>query len=221
MAEQLTRVLSLALRHKPDLFAVVINNEGWTSLPALVAGLNSHFPALLVSQDLIRQFVAGQLIERFEIQDSRIRALYGHSLQHVSVGELRTPPALLFHATQAILLPRIRTDGLLAKGRNGVHLTARWDYALSVRDTHTRKGQKGVILAVQTEETKFKGVMFYQATKHIWLSPYIPARFLSVVPLGQNSPEVPPRTLVPLDNAYNRAIMRSRITELSDGEKLL
>lgn len=219
MADSLARILSLALRHNPALFGTEVDANGWTSIPALVSGIIVQFPALSVTEERVREHVAEQLIERFEIQEDRIRALYGHSLQHVTVGEIATPPALLFHATKAILLPRIRTDGLIAKGRNGVHLTARWNYALSVRDTHTQKGQRGVILAVETEATKFKGIVFYQATPHVWLSPYVPARFLSMVPVEHRaSPTSPPGTLIPFDNPNNHDILRIRIAALSDDD---
>jgi putative RNA 2'-phosphotransferase len=215
MADQLTRILSLALRHKPDVFGIAVDSQGWADLPSLVAGIQANFPAVPVTEESVREFVAAQLVERFEIQATRVRALYGHSLQHVTVGEQATPAGILYHATRAVLLPRIRATGLEARGRNGVHFTAKWEYALSVSETHTRKGQRGVILAVKTEDTLQKGVVFYRATEHIWLSPYVPARFLSMVPLPAGSSRaLPPGTLVPLDNSQNRAILRRGIDEL-------
>jgi putative RNA 2'-phosphotransferase len=220
MAEPLTRILALALRHKPELFGIAVDNQGWADLERLSAGLCAHFPALPAAADQIREFVAGDIVERFEIEGERIRALYGHSLQHVIVGELAEPPALLYHATRAVLLPRIREHGLLAKGRNGVHLTTRWDYAVSVRDTHSQAGQRGVILAVETEKTRFKGIVFYRATEHVWLSPYIPASYLAFVSIEPTTRvgSRPPGTLVPLDNMYNRAIVQARLSELCEAE---
>lgn len=219
MAEPLTRILALALRHKPELFGIAVDNQGWADLEKLSAGLTAHFPALPASPDRIRDFVARDVVERFEIRGERIRALYGHSLQHVIVGEQAEPPPLLYHATRAVLLPGIRQNGLLAKGRNGVHLTVRWDYAVSVRDTHSRAGHRGIILAVETEKTRFKGIVFYRATEHVWLSPYIPSRFLAVVPLDSaRTQNHPSGMLIPLDNHDNNAILRAELEGLSGDE---
>jgi putative RNA 2'-phosphotransferase len=213
MADQLTRILSLALRHKPELFGITVDSQGWTDLRSLIAGLRAHLPT--VTEASVQEFIEGQVIERFESQGDRVRALYGHSLQHVAVGEQATPPDVLYHSTQAILLPRIVAAGLQAKGRNGVHLTPSWDYALSVRNTHTRQGHRGIILAVRRDDTAFKGIVFYRATEHVWLSPYIPACFLSIVPLAPDvQPSLPPRTFVPLDNTDSRAILRARMDQL-------
>jgi putative RNA 2'-phosphotransferase len=215
MASRLTRIVALALRHKPEEFSVSVDSRGWCDLSALADGISARFPELLLNPEIIRRFVEEEPVQRFQIEDGRIRALYGHSLSHVGIGEVVPPPPLLFHATQAIFLPRIRSGGLVSKSRNGVHLTSRWDYALSVRDTHTRTGKRGVILAVETEKTRFKGVVFYRATAHIWLSPYVPPRFLSMVSLSDGeSPKEPPEALVPLDNAEHGAILRSRLNEL-------
>jgi putative RNA 2'-phosphotransferase len=201
VADQLTRIVSLALRHKPELFAVNIDNDGWTSLASLASGLSARFPALSITEDLLRETVFNQTIERFEIREGNIRALYGHSLSHVSIGEPNQPPPLLFHATRSLLLPTIRSFGLVAKGRNGVHLTSKWEYALSLRNIHSRRGHRGVILAVRTADTALKGVPFNQATSHIWLSPHIPARFLCLATIGPDSTTGPCGLTLIQDNA--------------------
>lgn len=216
MSDQLTRVLSLALRHKPEAFGIEVDSQGWASLPSIADGINRQSHGIAVTENSLREFVAEQLLERFEVQGDRIRALYGHSLLHVAVGEMNNPPETLFHATRAILLPRIRKNGLTAQGRNGVHFTARWDYALSVKDGHTNVAQRGVILAIRAADTAYKGIPFYQATNHIWLSPYIPSRFLWLVPSqNRTCPEDAPRTFIPLDSEENRAILREQLKGLS------
>lgn len=215
MADHLTRLLCLALRHKPELFGITIDHDGWADLRSLVNGIRAHFPTLEnVSLSHLQERLASQQEERFELQDNRLRALYGHSLTHVSVGTAASPPALLFHSTRSLLLPRIRAEGLISKGRTGVHLTSRWSYAQSLRDSHTKRGQRGIILAIKGEETAFKGLLFLQANSHVWLSPYIPSRFLSVVP--NNTALLLPRTFVPIDSIESRAILQSTFTVFSD-----
>ena len=214
MADQITRLFCLALRHKPELFGIEIDRDGWTDLKSLLEKAAFHSPALDFSEPFIRAYLGAQEEERFELTDNRIRALYGHSLSHVSVGTVAVPPPLLFHATRSLLLPKIRAEGLVSKGRTGVHLTSRWSYALAVKDSHTRRGQRGIILAIKGEETRFKGVLFQQATTHIWLSPYLPARFLYVVPNNTESPS--PRTFIPIDSNEGRAILRGNLLVFSD-----
>ena len=214
MADHFTRLLCFALRHKPELFGITINRDGWTDVRTLVNGIAAHSPSLGISSSTLEAYLETQKEERFELKDNRIRALYGHSLSHVSVGTVAVPPPLLFHATRSLLLPKIRAEGLVSKGRTGVHLTSRWSYALAVKDSHTRRGQRGIILAIKGEETRFKGVLFQQATTHIWLSPYLPARFLYVVPNNTESPS--PRTFIPIDSNEGRAILRGNLLVFSD-----
>lgn len=192
------RLLSLALRHKPELFGIEVDSSGWADVRRLVCGINSVRPELQITEGDVRNCKALLSEERFEIRDSRIRALYGHSLRCVSIGEPKPPPPLLFHATHTKLLQSITNQGLIAKGRNNAHLTSSWDYALSVWRTHNERGRRGIILAVKTADTLFKGVAFYQANSHVWLSPYIGVTFLSFAVVD---PRIPggPSALIPFN----------------------
>lgn len=167
---RLSRKMSLALRHEPGRFGLVLDGEGFVALAAL-----AH--ALAASQDDMRAVVATVEADkqRFSIIDDDIRANYGHSLADRIRQEPATPPATLLHGTHADAVATILREGLRPMARQYVHLTADPDIAQRVGG---RRGSP-VLLRVDAAAAHADGIVFYRANDTFWLVDALPARYLA------------------------------------------
>lgn len=207
------------LRHDPSTVGIELDQFGWTDLFALISALRrrSAWTDLLIEE--VEALVREQTVNRFEVESGRIRALYGHSLKHISSGVLQEPPPLLFHATRAAYFTAIRVNGIAPRSRSHAHLTTSLTYALSVKAEHERAGSPGILFGVQTKKAF---VPFYKATDLVWTAPFVPPSALVLVipdssPLGYQvlSPS-PSNSALSLeqDMAFYASLLRDEI----DGE---
>jgi len=187
----LTRLLSLLLRHDPAKFQIVLDEEGWTSLPLLIQSIRNNCHLVQeIDESTVRDLVATQKVDRFEISGDRIRCKYGHSLSTVQAPNIATPPPVLYHATAASLFSRIQHEGLKPQRRSFVHLTSDWKYALNIRNMR----HPGIIFAVDTAKALTVGRSFREASDEVWLSPALPPAVLSLVTVHPRTRE-PQRSL--------------------------
>ncbi len=172
----LSRTISHALRHEPWLYELELDDAGWVPVDALLAALRTEKPwwAALSEAELAEMMVQADK-KRYELRDSKIRALYGHSTPQKLVREAAEPPATLFHGTAPETVARIRNEGLQPMGRQYVHLSA---------DTHTaeqvgwRKAKAPVILRVRAGGAHRAGVLFYRGNDLVWLADAIAPEFV-------------------------------------------
>lgn len=104
----------------------------------------------------------------------------GHSVALAGVAVAGQPPSLLFHGTDTNVLSAIREYGLRPMGRRRVHLTSDICYAREVADA---KGDRPVVLEIDTLPACRYGVRFYVATAHVWLADTVPPQFIQVRPV--------------------------------------
>ena len=92
--KRLSKTIAHALRHKPESYDLVLDQDGWVPLDALVSAIASKRQGWrnLTAED-IRAMTAAAEKQRYEITGDHIRALYGHSLQPEL---LENPPHLHF-----------------------------------------------------------------------------------------------------------------------------
>src|SRR5262245_56339373 len=115
-AESTSKLLSLILRHRPQDFGVVLDEQGWTAMDDVLAALVAH--GHRVTHDDLAALVRESDKQRFAMSPDgrRIRANQGHSVP-VDLGHATAdPPEVLFHGTVAAALPSIRAGGL-TRGR--------------------------------------------------------------------------------------------------------
>ncbi len=178
--KQLSKTLSYALRHAPQKFGIVLDEEGWTDLETLLAVLRQRRRdwANLQSADVLdmmAETLAKQNKQRFEVQEGNIRALYGHSTKQKIAKASVEPPAILYHGTARKTVPLIETSGLKVMGRQYVHLSADVETAKMVGQ---RRDFKAIILQVKALEAYQNGIAFYTEPNGIWLSEPIPPSFI-------------------------------------------
>ena len=75
--ERLSRFLSFLLRHKPDGYPLTIDERGFVSLEQLVETVQDRLPG--VTQEELLSVVEESDKKRFEFQNGKVRATYGHS----------------------------------------------------------------------------------------------------------------------------------------------
>jgi putative RNA 2'-phosphotransferase len=177
--QRLSKTIAFALRHKPWLYELELDAEGWTTVESLLAALaeSRHDWQALTEADLHKMIRRADK-QRFEIRDGRIRALYGHSLAN-SVHKTPTiPPPKLFHGTTQHALTQILAEGLHPMRRQFVHFSMDLSLAQAVAQRHS---QQTVMLSIAAERAYTKGVQFYRGNEKVWLADFVPPEFIEVM----------------------------------------
>lgn len=173
---QLSRTISHALRHKPEQYGLTLDEEGWVEVQDLLAALAARRREWQhVSEADLRAMMAQSDKQRFELQDGRIRAFYGHSVLRKVERVPAVPPAVLFHGTTPQAAAAIRTGGLRPMKRQYVHLSADEVTALQVG---RRRSASPVILKIDAERAHQHGITFYLGNDMVWLADAIPPEFI-------------------------------------------
>ncbi len=177
-ADRLGRFLALVLRHKPDSIGISLDPSGFVELETLAAAIAAQ-PGWSGITETVLRAAAQQDAKRYEIDGSRVRARYGHSIPIETPGKPVVPPEWLYHGTPPAVLDAIRNEGLMPQGRQFVHLSATRQDALTIGQRHSPGAVVVTVLARQAHEA---GVQFFQASPAIYLARAIPAAHLSVPP---------------------------------------
>lgn len=175
---KLSRVMSHALRHKPEQYGLTLDNEGWVATADLVNALSRHSNQWRsIHEQDIAEMMAQSEKQRFEMRDGQIRAFYGHSVVTKMEKEVALPPALLYHGTTPVAAQAILKEGLKPMNRQYVHLSADRETALLVA---RRRTNRPVILHVHAQDAHEHGVPFYLGNDIVWLAEPIPPGFITV-----------------------------------------
>ena len=118
-------------------------------------------------------------LEKIEFRAGKVRALYGHSLHGVIVGEMKWPDSTLYHATRERHLDSIFEHGLRSQSRTWVHLTTNSQYADRILVNH-ECGGGAVLLSVKPTLLEDSDVTFRKPNSHVWLASRIPSFAIKV-----------------------------------------
>lgn len=175
---QISKLLSLVLRHKPEKIGLTLDPQGWVAVAELLAALQHNGTPL--SRPQLENVVAQNDKKRFAFSEDglRIRASQGHSVPIELGYEAQEPPEWLYHGTVDRFLDAIRSEGLTKQKRHHVHLSA--DLATAEK-VGGRRG-KPVILKVRALEMHQQGHQFLRSENGVWLVEHVPAGFLAFPP---------------------------------------
>lgn len=173
--ERLGRFISGALRHFPDDIGLTMNQEGWVDVDLLCDGMMVRY-GRWASKEKLFSMIESDEKGRYQIQDTKIRARYGHSVDVDLDYSDNILPELYYGASSE------EVDILLEKGirpirQRYVHLSTSSEKAMQVANIHT---DDPVLIAVNAEEAQNGGVDMLDATEHIVLSEEIPPEYLSL-----------------------------------------
>lgn len=175
MAIHHSKLLSLVLRHKPELIGISLDLAGWTDVSELIQAIQTHKIPEFTHDDLVA-IVNENDKQRFEFNaaGTKIRACQGHSVK-VDLGyKVVTPPFSLYHGTTAIAANLILESGIKKGKRHAVHLS---DSVTTASKVGERRGDP-VILLVESRHMWVDGHLFYQSTNGVWLTEYVPPKYV-------------------------------------------
>ena len=172
MSAATSKLLSLVLRHRPELIGIALDEGGWVQVDELLAALAAHGRPLTRAQ--LERLVATSDKQRFALDGDRIRASQGHSVP-VDLGLSPVPPPReLFHGTPVRNVDAILREGLRKGQRHHVHLSP--DVATATR-VGARRGTAAVLL-VEAAAMAADGHVFLRSANGVWLVDSVPARYL-------------------------------------------
>jgi len=175
---KLSKFLALILRHQPQRFGLILDEEGWASLAEVMEILHGLPNFRWASRADVLELVeegSGDDKRRFEVAGGAIRARYGHSISRSIRHEPCVPPRRLYHGTSPAAVQAIRHEGLRPMERQYVHLSTDPQTAAGVGARHTARP---IILTVHAAEAHAAGVSFYQVDERVYLAESIPPQFV-------------------------------------------
>ncbi|MGQ3215182.1 MAG: RNA 2'-phosphotransferase [Shinella sp.] len=175
MSKNISKFLSLVLRHEPQSIGIELDAGGWVSVDDLI--VQARRAGVDIDDDALRTVVAESDKKRFTLSadGARIRAAQGHSVAVDLDLVPAVPPEILFHGTAIASLEAILREGLTPQGRQKVHLSADMETAVKVGQRHG----KPMVLAVAAGRMQADGLTFWQADNGVWLTDAVPSAYLS------------------------------------------
>jgi len=173
---RISKLISLLLRHKPDMGGLTPDERGFVPLNDLVEAVIRIHGGYYTRDEVLDVIFSDT--ERFEVSGDLVRARYGHSFPVNPGDPLKLPevPEALYHGTTLEALPRIRREGLLPMSREFVHLSLTKQRALEV--AKRRKGPH-VILKIRAKELA-KKVPIYRPSRLTFLVRRVPPEHIEV-----------------------------------------
>lgn len=171
---EISKFLSLVLRHQPETIGITLDAEGWALVDELLEAAGRRGKSITRQQ--LEEVVATNDKKRFSLSPDgrRIRANQGHSIEvDLNLAPVE-PPELLYHGTVERFLDSIRAQGLLRGNRRHVHLSGD-------EETASRVGQRRgrpIVLVVEAGRMHRDGHCFYRSANGVWLTDAVPPQYL-------------------------------------------
>ena len=167
------KLISLILRHKPDVIGITLDEHGWANVYGLIKGVNKSHK---LTMEMLEEIVATDDKQRYSFNEdkTRIRANQGHSINvDVELEEVE-PPEYLWHGTGRKYVDSIMKDGLIPKSRLYVHLSDNYNTAINVGVRHGEP----VVLCIWAGDMYRDGYKFYRSKNGVWLVKHVPVEYL-------------------------------------------
>lgn len=175
--KQVSRFVSLILRHKPEKIGLQLDEHGWANVDELIEGIRRA--GRNIDLPLLEKIVAENDKQRFSFSEDkkRIKANHGHTVKVDLELESCQPPDVLYHGTVDTNKASIEEKGLLKANRLYVHLSP--DIEMAVKVAARRNGQI-LIYRVAAGDMYRDGYIFHRSVNGVWLTDAVPAKYLQV-----------------------------------------
>lgn len=170
----ISRFLSLILRHKPETIGIKLDKNGWADVEELIEKVNKQKQNLDI--DILKHIVDTNSKKRFIFSSDlkKIRANQGHSI-NVDLGlKIEVPPFILYHGTSDDNFDSIMKNGLEKRNRQHVHLSKDIDTAVNVGRRHG----KVIVFEVSARKMHTDGFKFFLSENGVWLTDNVPSKYL-------------------------------------------
>lgn len=171
----ISKYISLILRHKPETIGITLDEHGWADVGKLIEGIRNT-QSLDFDMLTLEEIVRTDKKKRYSFNEdkTKIRANQGHSIPvDVELQEM-IPPEYLWHGTAKKYVTSIREQGLISKSRLYVHLSGDMETAKAVGKRHGEP----VIFKVLSGEMVRAGYKFYRSVNGVWLTNQVPVLYL-------------------------------------------
>ena len=171
--KDLSRFISLILRHKPEVIGLSLDEHGWANVDELLAGIGRTRP---ITMEILEEIVRTDEKQRYTFNEdhARIRANQGHSIQVDVELEEKEPPEYLFHGTGRKYVESIDQTGLIPKSRLYVHLSGDQETAIKVGKRHGEP----IVYQVAAGAMARDGHKFWRSANDVWLTKRVPPEYL-------------------------------------------
>ena len=169
-----SKYLSLILRHKPDVIGITLDEHGWANINDLILGLEQNNPGF--NMEVLEEIVKTDSKQRYSFNEDKtlIRANQGHSIPVDVELEEKEPPEFLYHGTGEKYVSSINQHGLIPKSRLYVHLSKDIETAKNVGKRHGKE----VVYLVNSKQMYEDGYKFYLSVNGVWLTKQVPVKYL-------------------------------------------
>jgi putative RNA 2'-phosphotransferase len=176
--KKISKLLSLVLRHKPQIIGIQLDDNGWTNVDKLIKNIlyQSKGFSFTITKDILDEIVKTNNKKRFEYNSdgSMIRARQGHSVS-VDLGYKQvTPPNVLYHGTSEDVVDCIFESGIEKRNRHHVHLSENHETAMAVGKRHG----KPCVLTVDCKSMVSDGYEFFKTDNGVWLVDHVPSIYI-------------------------------------------
>jgi len=171
----ISKFLSLVLRHKPETISIQLDKNGWTDVNILLEKANTY--GVKLDKATLINVVTTNSKKRFAFDNTldSIRASQGHSVEIELGCKNQKPPEILYHGTGEKSVNSILETGLEKRSRQYVHLSSDVETAIKVGQRHG----KPFVFKVLSEKMYNDGFEFYFSDNAVWLTENVPAKYLS------------------------------------------
>jgi len=173
----ISKLLSLVLRHRPEVIGITLDNSGYVDVNELIQKINAHKNIKLDLRTL-KDVVDNNDKKRFAFNAdfTKIRASQGHSIDVDVEFEKINPPDILYHGTAKPTIEKIlKSSGLVAKNRLYVHLSGDTETAKNVGRRH------GVpaILIIDAKQMHQDGLDIFISANGVYLTKEVPLKYIT------------------------------------------
>jgi putative RNA 2'-phosphotransferase len=174
----LGKTLAGILRHFPSRYSLEIDTHGWIDLSDLVTAIKvRHSKFRFLKPHHIMALIQTDPKGRYQFQEGKVRATYGHSLDL----ELDLPtddiPEILYYPATVEERDILLESGLKPADRKMVHLSGTMESAREAGEVRTANP---IILKVDAKTAIGEGTVIYKAGKTVYTTKGVPSDFLSV-----------------------------------------
>lgn len=174
--EKLNKFMSLVLRHQAQEYQLKLDQSGFCSITDLLESAKLQPGLAHVHISDLYSIVTHAPKNRYEINEEKVRATYGHSQLKVRYKSVQ-PPVFLYHGTNQVHVCSILSEGLLPQKRSYVHLSDSRETAYTFA-----KASKGetVIISIAALTAFEDGSSFYHVGDTVWLTEKVASKWLFI-----------------------------------------
>jgi putative RNA 2'-phosphotransferase len=193
--ENLARMLTYILSHRPDEFGLVLSEEGFIPIKLLLQALSGEPGWGFVRRYHLDQVVGLMSPPAFEVVSEQIRALTPGPPQLRRDPE-EPPPALLYAAIPPKAHGKVWEEGLKPAPERDLVLAASPELAIKLG---RRRAPDPILVIVQAQGAVRRGLSFTGYGEGLYLAPALPRDLLQLPPPPQASEK--PKTEKPRPQA--------------------